>query len=79
MFTTTRNDVLDRAAELKRLVDQVRATEINGNDKRWTTAEGADFNYQLAVKRGSFVHNPFLIKELLRTSIIEMKEEYGIQ
>jgi cytochrome c554/c'-like protein len=78
-FITTRNDVLDRAAELKRLVDQVRATEISGSDKKWTIAEGADFNYQLAVKRGSFVHNPFLIRELLRASINEMKEEYGIQ
>ena len=79
VFTTTRNDVMGDAAELKRLVDQVRATAINANDKRWTIAEGADFNYQLAIKRGSFVHNPFLIKELLRASIAEMKEEYGIQ
>ena len=78
-FITTRNEVLDRAAELKRLVDQVRATEINANDKKWPIAEGADFNYQLGIKRGSFVHNPFLIRELLRTSISEMKEEYGIQ
>ncbi len=79
VFSTTRNEVLDDAAELKRLVDQVRATAINANDKKWTTAEGADFNYQLAVKKGSFVHNPYLIKELIRVSIAEMKEEYGIQ
>ena len=79
VFTTTRNDIMDDAAELKRLVDQVRAVHINANDKRWTIAEGADFNYQLAIKRGSFVHNPFLIRELLRASIAEMKEEYGIQ
>jgi hypothetical protein len=31
------------------------------------------------VKKGSFVHNPYLIKELLRVSIAEMKEEYNIQ
>jgi hypothetical protein len=79
VFTTTRNEILDDAAELKRLVDQVRATAINANDKKWTTAEGADFNYQLAIKKGSFVHNPYLIKELIRVSIAEMKEEYGIQ
>jgi hypothetical protein len=74
-FSVTRDDILDRAAELNALVDQVRATEISGSDRRWTVAEGADFNYQLAVKRGSVVHNPFLIKELLRTSSDEMREE----
>jgi len=79
VFTVTRNDVLAQAAELKRLVDLVRATAINANDKKWTTAEGADFNYQLAVKKGSFVHNPFLIKELLRVSIAEMKRVYNLQ
>ena len=79
VFTTTRSEILDDAAELKRLVDQVRATAINSNDKKWTTAEGADFNYQLAIKKGSFVHNPYLIKELIRVSIAEMKEEYNIQ
>jgi hypothetical protein len=79
VFSTTQSEILDDAAELKRLIDQVRATAINANDKKWTTAEGADFNYQLAVKRGSFVHNPYLIKELIRVSIAEMKEEYGIQ
>jgi hypothetical protein len=79
VFVTTTNDILADAAELKRLVDQVRSSQINGNDKKWTTAEGADFNYQLAVKRGSSVHNPFLIRELLRVSIQEMKEVYGLQ
>ena len=78
-FVTTRNDIVTRAAELKALVDQVRATEINGNDKKWTTAEGADFNYQLAVRRGSAAHNPFVIRELLRVSVIEMKRVYNIQ
>src|SRR5574339_981138 len=44
------------AAQLKALVDQVRATAINANDGRWTVAEGADFNYQLAKMTGSPIH-----------------------
>jgi hypothetical protein len=66
------------AAELVGLIDQVRATEIASNDGRWSTAEGADFNYQLAVKRGSVVHNPFLIEALLTASIRTMRDAYGL-
>lgn len=66
------------AAEVKRLVDQVRATEVRANDGRWTSAEGADFNYQLARKTGSHVHNPFLVEALLNVSITEMETRYGL-
>ena len=66
------------AAQLKALVDQVRATQVKANDGVWTTAEGADFNYQLAIKQGSHVHNPFLVEALLTVSIQEMKSKYGL-
>lgn len=78
IYVVVTNRINTLAAELDRLVDQVRATEIRQNDGRWTTAEGADFNYQLAVRPGSQVHNPFMIEALLTTSIAEMKQDYGV-
>jgi hypothetical protein len=77
-FNTVNTRVATLTTELKRLVDQVRTREINANDKKWTSAEGADFNYQLALLRGSSAHNPFLIEALLTSSIQEMKTKYGL-
>ena len=70
--------IMTLAGQLKALVDQVRASQVKSNDGVWTTAEGADFNYQLAIKEGSHVHNPFLIEALLNVSITEMKKVYGL-
>jgi len=56
--------------------------EIDGADPTFTTAEGALFNYELAVfggdTRGSAVHNPFHIEALLVASIDAVQEEYGV-
>jgi hypothetical protein len=71
-------DIRADAAQLKALVDQVRATQINPNDRVWTVAEGADFNYQLAIRSGSHVHNPFLMRALLQVSMREMRARYGL-
>lgn len=73
----TRTNTL--AAQLKVLVDKVRATEIKSTDGKWTTAEGADFNYQLALKKGSPIHNPFMIEALLLNSITEMQRKYNLR
>ena len=77
-WVVTKGEITGMAATLKALIDQVRTAEVKGSDGRWTTAEGADFNYQLALKKGSEVHNPFLIKALLAASIEEMREVYGL-
>jgi hypothetical protein len=52
--------------------------ELNRNDLRWSTAEGADFNRQLAQQKGAHVHNPFLLEALLLRTIQEMKTRYGL-
>jgi hypothetical protein len=56
--------------------------EIDGADPTFTTAEGALFNYELAVfggdTRGSAVHNPFHIEALLVASIDAVQEEYDV-
>ena len=39
---------------------------------------GMVFNVSLATKPGAFVHNPFLIEQLLITTISQMQTQYGI-
>lgn len=77
-YTVVNNRIATLAAELKSLIDRVRATEIRQNDGRWSSAEGADFNYQLAVKVGSSIHNPFMVEALLTASIREMRTRYSL-
>lgn len=80
-FQVATTRITNLAGELKRQLDQVRATrptEFNQNDNRWSSAEGADFNYQLALFPGSQVHNPFIVEALLLASIQEMRAKYGV-
>ena len=55
--------------------------EIDATDDRFTAAEGAYFNYNLATFGGSVVgsstHNPFLVEALLNASITTVLDTYG--
>ena len=64
--------------ELDGLLAQVPESEFNHEDNRYTAAEGARFNSQLALNPGSAVHNPFLVEALLLASIKEVKATYGV-
>ena len=44
----------------------------------FTTCMGMIFNVSLATKPGAFVHNPFLIEQLLLKNISQMQTQYGI-
>ena len=48
----------------------------------FTVAEGAFFNYNLAIHggdvKGSAMHNPRLIPALLEASITAVEDEYGV-
>jgi len=44
----------------------------------FTTCMGMIFNVSLATKPGAFVHNPFLIEQLLIKNISQMQTQYGI-
>lgn len=52
--------------------------ETSSTNATWTTAQGALFNSRLAERKGSFVHNPFLIEALLTASIQQMTATYGV-
>lgn len=69
----------DLATALNNMLAQVPATEFDAADGRYSTAEGARFNYQLAADfPGTAVHNPFLMEALLRASIRQVSTDYGI-
>jgi len=55
---------------------------IDAADPTFTTAEGAFFNYNLAMHGGdavgSSVHNPFLMEALLLASQTAVENEYGV-
>ena len=44
----------------------------------YTTCNGSSFNLSLSQRSGSYVHNPFLIEQLLIASISQMKKDYSI-
>jgi hypothetical protein len=77
-LTVARTRITNLSARLKTMIDVVRKNEVVGNDNKWTSAEGAEFNYQLAIRAGSVVHNPFLTEALLTASIAEMNRRYAI-
>ncbi len=78
LLTLVRDRIHSLAAGLQAMESQVPASEYNDKDTRNTTAEGARFNRQLAQYTGSEVHNPWLIEALLRASIRQLQEDYGI-
>ena len=89
-------DILNDAEELHDLLLLVDPNledptgEIDPTDPTFTVAEGAFFNYHLAIfpgsdrvdprmrVAGSAVHNPFLIRSLLGASIAAVEDEYGV-
>jgi predicted CXXCH cytochrome family protein len=66
-------------AEIGSLLPRIPATEFSNTDNRYTTGEGARFNMQLAQKKGSIAHNPFLLEALLIASIQQIAIDYGIR
>jgi predicted CXXCH cytochrome family protein len=78
VMITVRLRIDDLNNELKRLLALVPASEFSATDNRYSTAEGARFNSQLADRPGSVVHNPFLLEALLRASITQLRRDYGV-
>jgi predicted CXXCH cytochrome family protein len=82
------NRLQDRADQLLSQLEQVdpgldeSGGEIDPSDPTFTVAEGAFFNYHLAVfggsTRGGAAHNPFLTEALLVASIQAVEQEYGV-
>ena len=71
---------LDRLAEeLDALIAQIPATEFDPDDGRYSTGEGARFNYSLHVDfPGNTIHNPFLLEALLIATIRQVRTDYDL-
>jgi predicted CXXCH cytochrome family protein len=77
LMSERRDEILSLAAALQTMEAQLPPSEFTAN-AQLITARGARFNRQLAQFRGSEVHNPALIRALLRASIRQMEADYGI-
>jgi predicted CXXCH cytochrome family protein len=66
-------------SEIGSLLPRIPASEFSNTDNRYTTGEGTRFNMQLAQKKGSIAHNPFLLEALLIASIRQVEIDYGIR
>lgn len=78
LFVLAETRVEDLATELTALLAMVPEAEFDPGDGRYTTAEGSQFNVELAAFRGSSIHNPVLMEALLRSSIRQVRQEYGL-
>jgi predicted CXXCH cytochrome family protein len=64
--------------EIGGLIARIPESEFSTADPTYTTGEGALFNMQLAQKKGSLVHNPFLVEALLLASIRQIEIDYEL-
>jgi predicted CXXCH cytochrome family protein len=78
LITLVRDRLHTLAAALQSMEASVPPGEYDATDSRYTTAEGARFNRELAQYKGSEVHNPWLIEALLRASIRQLQIDYDI-
>ena len=80
LYLTDSTRIRDLVASANSTIAQVKATNPAACTlgKTFTTCLGTQFNVSLADAPGSFVHNPFLIEQLLRASIAQMKKDYGV-
>jgi predicted CXXCH cytochrome family protein len=72
-----RSEIQTLVTALVAMEAQIPAVEFTTNS-RLITARGARFNRRLAEFRGSEVHNPVLVRLLLRASIRQVQSDYGI-
>jgi hypothetical protein len=59
-------------------VKAIKASECTLGGPKYTSCLGTQFNVSLAQAPGGFVHNPFLIEQLLVASINQLQKDYGV-
>lgn len=75
-FVTATADINGLVAQLDGMIAQVPANQFGAN--KVNAGRGAKFNSEMAKMPGSEVHNPFMMKALLRYSGQALKDTYGI-
>lgn len=59
-------------------VNAATPAECKLGGPKYTSCLGTQFNVSLAQSPGAFVHNPFLIEQLLVASINQLQKDYGV-
>ena len=59
-------------------VKVIKPADCTLGGPKYTSCLGTQFNVSLASSPGNFVHNPFLLEQLLVASINQLQKEYGI-
>jgi predicted CXXCH cytochrome family protein len=77
-YTTAKQRIDNLVASVDMLLTQVPPGELDPNDGRFTTADGAWFNAELGRLKGSSTHNPFLCEQLLVASIQALRDAYNL-
>lgn len=78
-YASAESDIALLAGLLKGMLAQVPAAEkLPAAAGKVTTARGAAYNVALAESHGAAAHNPFLVRALLRASIVQVSIAYNI-
>jgi predicted CXXCH cytochrome family protein len=81
LYLTDSARVLQLVTSLNSAIAKVNAakpSECKLGGPKYTTCLGSQFNVSLAQAPGGFVHNPFLIEQLLIASINQIQKDYGV-
>ena len=83
-YTTAQARTNQLVTQANTYINQVKAGPKKGDctvpssSGLYTTCDGAIFNVSLATSPASFVHNPFLIEQLLIATIAQLQKDYGL-
>jgi hypothetical protein len=75
-FLSAEADINGLVAQLDGMIALVPANQFGAN--KVNAGRGAKFNSEMAKMPGSEVHNPFMMKALLRYSGLALNQTYGI-
>ena len=59
-------------------VKAIKPADCTLGGPKYTSCLGTQFNVSLALSPGNFVHNPFLLEQLLTASIAQLQKDYGV-
>jgi predicted CXXCH cytochrome family protein len=81
LYLTDSTRILQLVASANSAIAKVKVLKPNDcklGGPTYTSCLGAQFNVSLAQAPGGFVHNPFLIEQLLVASINQLQKDYGV-
>lgn len=81
LFLTDSARIIQLTTSLNSSIAQVKAikpADCTLGGPIYTSCLGGQFNVSLALSPGGFVHNPFLLEQLLIASINQIQKDYGV-